>query len=439
MTVRNICYSELPQRLANKYNVLISSPYAKALKSFETLKHPNISIISCPVFGKLDGRAKRFRNILYFGLWQLKHPATMEKYISETKSSQFLKYLIFNILAGFYTLIANFFKKGDWLRDFIFFFNINKFINQKVDCVLAFSTNMPQDQSYLYSAMRLRIYTIAMPHSWDNLPSRGLMPFVPDQLLVWNRHMKEQALEFHDFNNDSVHIVGCLQYETYKKQFVPYKKEDFILSLGISKDAKIILYTSTSKRTFPDEPAFIERLVGLCNSDLFGENVHLIIRLIPSEFLESYLNNYRDNERITIQVVGKEFQATTVSPKFDSREMFLFTNTIKHSDVVINLASTITIDASFFDRPIVNIGYNMNTVLSQWNHASKWYDSSHFREIKRVGGYYYCKSEEELINGIQKSLGFPHEHKKQRLKITEDNIGPENPSSNIFEILRTYL
>ena len=163
------------------------------------------------------------------------------------------------------------------------------------------------------------------------------------------------------------------------------------------------------------------------------------MRLIPSEFLESYLNNYRDSKRITIQVVGKEFQANSVSPKFDSTEMLLFTNTIKHSDVVINLASTITIDASFFDRPIVNIGYNIYTPVSRWNHASKWYDSSHFRVIKRVGGYYYCETEEELIKGIQMSLKSPHEHKKERLKITEDNIGPENPSSNIFKILTTYL
>ena len=140
------------------------------------------------------------------------------------------------------------------------------------------------------------------------------------------------------------------------------------------------------------------------------------MRLIPSEFLESYCN-YSENERITIQVVGKEFQATTVSPNFNSNEMFLFTNTIKHSDVVINLASTITIDASFFDRPIVNIGYNVNTVVSQWNHASKWYDSSHFRVIKRVGGYYYCESEEELIKGIQKSLRALMNTRKKGLKL----------------------
>ena len=39
MTVRNICYSELPQRIAVRYKVLFP-PYAKALESFETLKHP---------------------------------------------------------------------------------------------------------------------------------------------------------------------------------------------------------------------------------------------------------------------------------------------------------------------------------------------------------------------------------------------------------------
>ena len=79
------------------------------------------------------------------------------------------------------------------------------------------STDCIQDQILSYSAKKQNIPLITLVHSWDNLPSRGLLAVKPDLLLVWNGIMQKQAVELHQIKKENIKIVGVPQFEWYRK------------------------------------------------------------------------------------------------------------------------------------------------------------------------------------------------------------------------------
>src|SRR5690606_32252148 len=60
--------------------------------------------------------------------------------------------------------------------------------------------------------------------------------------------------------------------------------------------------------------------------------------------------------------------------------------TMKYSDVVINIASTITIDAACFDTPVINIAYDMKQDEREYTGSvARYYNYTHYNHVVRVG------------------------------------------------------
>ena len=78
---------------------------------------------------------------------------------------------------------------------------------------------------------------------------------------------------------------------------------------------------------------------------------------------------------------------------------------MKYSDVVINLASTITLDAIIFDTPVICPFFNVDSsVKGKWNEASSWYNSTHFKDIINSNAVTVSKNLMDLENDILKYL-----------------------------------
>ena len=75
-----------------------------------------------------------------------------------------------------------------------------------------------------------------------------------------------------------------------------------------------------------------------------------------------------------------------------------------HSDVVINVASTIAIEASIFDTPVVNIAFDQDDAETRPFLTSplRYYSYTHYQQIVRAGAVRIAKSATELtdlVNG----------------------------------------
>ena len=61
--------------------------------------------------------------------------------------------------------------------------------------------------------------------------------------------------------------------------------------------------------------------------------------------------------RVFVQRTGNAGLARTARTQ-NERQITECVNTFRHSDVVVNLSSTVTVDAAFFDHPVVNLDFD---------------------------------------------------------------------------------
>ena len=117
--------------------------------------------------------------------------------------------------------------------------------------------------------------------------------------------------------------------------------------LQIPKSNKVIYYTCSTERVFPDEQEFISQLINNLNND----GISLVLRL--EERKEEYLRKFSNRKRVVIDNPDDGFRATLTTNFGQKESVFNFLELMKYSDVVINLASTITLDAILFDTPVI--------------------------------------------------------------------------------------
>jgi CDP-glycerol glycerophosphotransferase (TagB/SpsB family) len=124
-------------------------------------------------------------------------------------------------------------------------------------------------------------------------------------------------------------------------------------------------------------------------------------------------------------VVEKAFRSTAVRSgdgmdvDFMSENTRHLADTLFHSDVVLNVASTLAIEASIFDTPVVNIGFDgqpgSNRSLMEWH-----YGSTHFQKVVRSGAVRIAQSSGEMVDLINLYLGDPSQDVEGRRRIVAE-------------------
>ena len=87
---------------------------------------------------------------------------------------------------------------------------------------------------------------------------------------------------------------------------------------------------------------------------------------------------------------------------------------LKYTDLNINYASTISIEACIFDKPVINIGYIDRFKLA--------YEFDHYRPIYESGSVKLAKTNDELVSFINMYLENPDLDKKARQEIVKKYV-----------------
>ena len=200
-------------------------------------------------------------------------------------------------------------------------------------------------------------------------------------------------------------------------------RSQFLQSIGLSPNKIFFTYTCSAERVFPDEPDFIELLHGIATS----QDRTLVIRLHPTERTAQYRQRFAGRPGLLIDEPNAFFAASTSGMLQDvhpQEAVLKFVGLMKYSEIVFNLASTITLDANLFLTPVICIGFNVNpSVGSEWNAAVKWYNSSHFAPIASSGAVSIVRSAEELLTAIRAIQADPSQRLEKR-KALRDRFSP---------------
>ena len=266
-------------------------------------------------------------------------------------------------------------------------------------------------------ARRLGIPTAAVNLNYDNLTSNLKMIRKTDYLSVWNSRMEGEALRLHRYPRGRVFIIGCLRFDHYFQEEIPLMdRTSFILSKGLDPKKKLILFVTPTPSNYPMQKDLAKTIIDLKRSGRFTGDPDILIRLHPITPLDLY-QEFLSLPGLRIERAGRQVlpdKAGGQKVEMDEDDLTNLKCSLKYADVVVNFASTMIIEASIFDRPIINIAFPRERAIV--------YEYEYNKALVDTKAVVMSFSPDELAGQINTYLQHPEKDREARQNLVKEYI-----------------
>ena len=151
------------------------------------------------------------------------------------------------------------------------------------------------------------------------------------------------------------------------------------------------------------------------------EPAQVLVRLHPRDDREAYA----EFEGAPHVMIEKPFRSTVkagdgLAIDITAENQRHLANTMRHSDVVVNVASTLAIEASIFDTPVVNVSFDGETPSDWVRSARRYYRFTHYTNITRHGAVRVAETPQQLVEHIGRYLDDPSLDREGRRRVTAE-------------------
>jgi hypothetical protein len=277
----------------------------------------------------------------------------------------------------------------------------------------------------LKSAEAVGVRTAICVASWDNLSSKQLIHVRPDIVTVWNETQRDEAVELHGLDPQSVVVTGAQVYDQWF-DWPATPREDFCGRVGLSPDRPYLLYAAGA--LFPAETTeaeFVTRWIhALRASGRPGiADIQILIRPHPKRMYEWDDIDLSSYEDVAIWPQGEGRMPVAQEDKTD------FHDSIFHSATVVGINTSAMIEAGI-------IGRRVHTILMPEFQGSQG-GTFHFRYLTEVGGGLLRVAEDldghfaQLEESVASGPGSREDH-RSFIEAFVRPQGMERPSTPIF-------
>ena len=259
----------------------------------------------------------------------------------------------------------------------------------------------------LLAASDLGIKTATVIFSWDNLP-KATMVVETDYYFVWSDLMKDELLFYYPYiSDDKVLVAGTPQFEAHYQTDLQQSREQFFSEHHLDLAKKYICFSGDDITTSPDDPQYLRdtaEIVKKLNNE--GYHLGIIFRRCPVDFSDRYDRVVQDYDNIITevrpkwQVMGNSWSDVLPMPE----DVALLTNVIAHTELVINLGSSMVFDYAAMGKPCGYLNYNQEKQAREGWDIHKCYDYVHFRSMTSPNCVAWINSYNEIEVQIKKML-----------------------------------
>ena len=297
------------------------------------------------------------------------------------------------------------------------------FKRQMPDLLFATDLQNDLDLDAIAAAREGDVPVIGMIRSWDNpTSSAGLLRAIPDELVVWSPYVKRQVVDIQHIPQEIIRMVGIPQYDWYVKEEIYQTREQFLKKFGIDPAKKMILFAGIGSFLNPHEPEVAEIFSEALKTGDLPENTVVLFRPHPAFGIDKDRINALGNVVFDNTVSGYSGKERS-SWEMDRDNMAHLVNSLRHADVVVTTASSVTMDAVAFGKPVVCVAFDGKTQEPYWKSVKRFYhDYTHYIEISKTKGFKIANTKEELIRDINVYLEHPEEDTEGRKRLFEEFI-----------------
>ncbi len=276
----------------------------------------------------------------------------------------------------------------------------------------------------IFEAERRGIPQMAIDLGWDTLSSKYHTIMPVDRLVVWNKQMRDEALRFHRFAPAQVEVAGVPQFDQYFGSMAVPSRDAFMQTIGAESGRRLITVATTAAGTYPGTAAVIGALARALSDDSLGQPAQVLVRLHPRDTLDSY-EALQQLPHVFIDPQVKRLRAHGRGTDFDAlatthEDRVHLAATLVHSDVVINFASTTTIEACIFDTPVVNIGFDDVRDVPLALSIRRYFAYEHYQPVLQTGAARVAQSPADLLELVRRYLAEPSLDREGRARLVSE-------------------
>jgi hypothetical protein len=263
-------------------------------------------------------------------------------------------------------------------------------------------------------ARREGVPAMAIDLSWDHFTTKTAPLRPMAHLCVWNDQMREEALGMHGYRPDQVSVTGVPQFDQYAERGRLGSRSEFLESIGLPGAAPLVTLTTVPSVLYPRHDLVVDLLLAARLAGELPADAAFLVRVHQRDDVDQY-QRFRDIPGLRVE---KPFRNTivaegsSVDPSRSDR-MHL-AKTLLHSDAVVNVASTIALEAAILDTPIVNIGFDLPEKKPYLDSAIRFYDYTHYRPLVDAGAVQVARDPMELVSLVADALVCPQQRREER-------------------------
>jgi len=270
----------------------------------------------------------------------------------------------------------------------------------------------------LRTAARRRVRSMAIDPSWDNFTNKLLPVRRVDRLIVWNDLMKHQAVDLHGYEPDEIRVAGAPQWDLYFRPGPAVTRDAFFRRIGADPQRKLVTLTTTPRELYSHHDHVLRVLAGAIEAGRWPCATQILVRLHPRDNRAAYAAF----ERTPHVILEKPFRSTVragdgLDVDVTAENQQHLADTLRHSDVIVNVASTIAVEAAIFDTPVVNVSFD-GEAPSPWERsARRYYRFTHYVNVTRHGAARVADTPDALVEEIGRYFVDPSRDREGRHRV----------------------
>ena len=270
---------------------------------------------------------------------------------------------------------------------------------------------LPVEVPLIYAAKRFGVPQMGVDLGWDNLSSKYHTVLPVDYLAVWNETMRDEAIRYHGFHQDRVTVTGAVPFDGYfGGEAIPTRAELFA-SVGADPARPLVTLATAPALVYPTTRRVAQTLAASVQDGTLGVDAQLLVRVHPRDVSAPYAGLH-DGRHVFVEKPFQRLEGSPGLPEFDAFTPAAdgrarLAATLAHSDVVVNFASTTTIEAAVFNTPVVNIGYDETPDLPLPLSIGRYYAYEHYQPVVETGAARVATSAADLVAAVRRYLTDP--------------------------------
>ncbi|MDZ4797589.1 MAG: hypothetical protein SGI92_05460 [Bryobacteraceae bacterium] len=312
------------------------------------------------------------------------------------------------------------------------------------DVVLSGSHRAPAVLAPVLAAKSLGIPVVTFVASWDNLTSKSRVAAPFDHYLVWSDLMRRELLQFYPHvRPDQATIVGTPQFDCYADPDILLPRAEFFRRWDLDLSRPLICFSGGDAGNCPQDPEHIEIIMTFIRNGRIKGNPQMVVRPMPVDDGRRYEGVRRQFPELRFcQPAWDHLDPGDWSRCVPRPEDVQFlANITQHADLNVNNGSTMTLDYSLHDRPVVNLCFDVGEVLPGRLPLFDYYNWDHYRPILKFKSARFSHSADQLADNINFVLDHPEADREGRQKLVDLQVGhpPGSAGPLIAEALQKVI